>query len=671
LRSVRTQQVVWAAPAVVLVALWVYWAQTSGGYFPKDWYPSSLLVLGLAATVAVATGRAIPQARLARVALAVLAAFVAWSFLSLLWTDSAGNGWEAANKLLLLLACAWLVSLLPLSAAAVRWLLGAWSLGLGVVAVFSLAGAAGTDDLGKYLFDLRYQHPVGYVNGNAALAIAGLWPALALASYRGSHPLVAGLFLAVAVLLADFALLGQSRGSYVGVAIALPVFLLLAPDRLRVLARLLVFAIAVGVAAGPILDVYDVGSADGPVGAALDDAVGRIFVSALLAGVGGALVAFAERVGGRDERLRDAGRGVALALVGLFAVGVLAVAVASAGRIVDRVEDEISTITADEDQPTEGSRINSLEPYERPDYWRVAIDLYGERPVAGTGIGSYEREYTARREEPKHSRYAHNVFLRVASEEGTIGLLLLLGFLAAVFVCGALLRRRAEAPQSLVLAACLPVTAYVFVHANFDWLEEIPAVAAPAVALPILALAVIGRERAAPPAPAPGPPSRTRVAGAVAVGLLVGAALVSLVPAYLSVRYVDRASERGAASLDAALDDLDRARDLNSASLTPLFVAGRLSLEGGRRAAARAAFERSLEVEDTWYAHFELAMIAASEDRFRAAEREIAAAARLSSSDAVVARLRRRIAARRPVDPVTVNRAISRATTIRFTASPR
>ena len=163
-----------------------------------------------------------------------------------------------------MLAVAWTLALLPWSARSARRLLGAWCLGLAVIAVVSLVGAFGTDELRTYLFEARYQDPVGYPNGNAALALIGMLPALALASDRYAHPLVAGCFLAVAALLADFALLSQSRGSFVGLAVALPIMIALAPDRLRLVIMVLVLAGAVALAAGPILDVVDVGDAHRP-----------------------------------------------------------------------------------------------------------------------------------------------------------------------------------------------------------------------------------------------------------------------------------------------------------------------------------------------------------------------------------------------------------------------
>ncbi len=75
-------------PAIPILGLWLYLAPNSGGYFPRDWYPAAILATALALVVGVGTGRVLPAARGARIALALLAAYVAWAFLSLLWADA-------------------------------------------------------------------------------------------------------------------------------------------------------------------------------------------------------------------------------------------------------------------------------------------------------------------------------------------------------------------------------------------------------------------------------------------------------------------------------------------------------------------------------------------------------------------------------------------------------
>ena len=652
-------------PAVPVLGLWLYLAPNSGGYFPRDWYPAALLAVALALMVGLAGGRALPAARGARVALGLLAAYVGWAYLSLLWAESTGSALEASNKMLLLLALAWTLALLPWDARTARWLIGLWALGLAVLAAFSLAGASGTDDLSKYLFEMRYQHPVGYANGNAALGAIGMIAAFGMSTHRDGHPLLSGLFLAAAALLAEFTLLAQSRGSFVGTAVATAVFLIFAPDRLRVGTRLLALGGAVALAAGPLLNVYDTGEHGGALGPALDDAVAAIPVSVLLAGAAGLLIGVLERAARGHERVERTSRRAGIAAAVLLAAAVVAVGVVNMSSISDTVDEQWTTLTGGEYDTVEGARISNLDPYERPDYWRVAIDLFQESPVNGVGAGNFEREYTARRHEPKHSRYVHNMFLRALGEGGAVAALLLVGFFVSLFVFGALLRRRLARAPALLIATTLAIAAYFAVHLNFDWLEEIPAVASPALALPIVALVAA----AGAPAGGAGRLGRAARGGSWALAAVGVVVLLALVPAYLSVRYLNRAEERAATDVNGAFKDLDRAESLNSSSLDPVLAEGRIAIAARRYDRAAQAFEDSLTVEENWLAYYELALIDAYRGRFGRAGEELRLARTLNSRDPVLTRLGRNISARRRVDPKRENARIQRAAHARFTTS--
>jgi tetratricopeptide (TPR) repeat protein len=150
----------------------------------------------------------------------------------------------------------------------------------------------------------------------------------------------------------------------------------------------------------------------------------------------------------------------------------------------------------------------------------------------------------------------------------------------------------------------------------------------------------------------------------------VGAvALLAMVPAYLSVRYLNRAEERAATDVNAAFEDFDRAESLNSASLDPVLAEGRTAIAARRYDRAAQAFEDSLTVEENWLAYYELALIAANRGRFARAREELRLARTLNSRDPVLARLGRNISARRRVDPKRENTRIQRAAHARFTTS--
>jgi hypothetical protein len=259
------------------------------------------------------------------------------------------------------------------------------------------------------------------------------------------------------------------------------------------------------------------------------------------------------------------------------------------------------------------------------------------------------------------------MFLRALGEGGLVAAALLVAFVVSLFAFGALVRRRLDRAPALVLAASLAVVAYFAVHVNFDWLEEIPAVVSPALALPLVGLAAAAVQ-AGPAARSSPRGARAAALAAAAAGLL---ALLSLVPAYLAVRYLDRAERTGAADPDAAFADLDRARSLNPVTVDPDLAEGRIAIAARRYPRARGAFERSLDVEDNWLAHFELALLDAHRGRFAPAAAQLRLARELNARDPVLFRLSRSIRSRIRVDPARENQRIQRAAHRRFTTSGR
>jgi tetratricopeptide (TPR) repeat protein len=183
------------------------------------------------------------------------------------------------------------------------------------------------------------------------------------------------------------------------------------------------------------------------------------------------------------------------------------------------------------------------------------------------------------------------------------------------------------------------------------------------VSLPLVACVMAVRARGAPARR-----GRTRPGWLVpvAAGVAVLAAFCSLLPPYLSVLFTDRGFDRAPSDLAGAFRDFDRARSANPAALQPHLAEGTVAVRHDRMSRARRAFERSIEEEDNWYAHFELALLDAHTGRFDRARRELRRASELNSSDPLLRRIGRRIAARERLDPAAVNRSIERETRARF-----
>jgi hypothetical protein len=660
------------APAAPVVLAWVLWAHFDGGYFTRTWYPSALAAVALLIMAAVAGRRAMPDARLARLALLLLAAFVAWAYLGLLWSDSAGDGLQAANKLLLYLVVAWLLSLLPWTPRAAFVMLGAWVAGAVGVAAWSLIDAQGTNELSRFFVKDRYVDTLGYSNAVSALGAIAFWPAVVLAYRRSTPAWLRPLFLAAAVFLLEFSLLPQSRGSLIGLIVTLPVFVLLAPERLRLIPAGLVIAGTTALAVGPIYHVYDVatavifGDSKEAVGPVLDDAIARIWLTTLIAGAGGVVLVLLDRAVRPSVRVvTGTRRAVAAVLVAAAVLGAGA-GIANAGAIGDGLSERWNTFKSGRDTvPRPGVRLAGVYADQRYDYWKIGLQAFREQPLAGLGTGSYERYYTAERSLEKPSRYAHDLWLRVLSENGIVGFGLLIGFLGVALGAGGWQRRRWGGDAAAVMAAAVAASFYFFAHSSFDWIDEFPALASPAFALPLVALV------AGSPGAATAPLTRStavRVAAAAAAFVALAGVAVALVPAYLSTRYDERAAGVWTAAPEAAFQDLERAADLAPLSPRPYLRAGTLALELRRYRLARELFERSIEREDNWYARFELALIASRQRQRRLAWREIRIAHTLNREDRFVSDALRSIRRGERLDPGTFNREIAGLNRERFTA---
>lgn len=658
-------------PALPVVAAWVLWGHYNGGYFARSWYPGALGGIALLAALVVARRRVVPASRPVALALGLLAALVAWSYLSLLWSEAPGDGLTASNKFLLYLATAWVLALLPWTPRSAAVMLGAWVAGVTAVCAISLLDAHGTDRIGDFFIEGRYLDPIGYANGVSALPAMALFPAFVLAYRRETPAVLRPLALAASALLLEFSLLPQSRGAMIGLVLAGPLFVLLASDRLRLILPGLVLAGATAFAVGPLYEVYDVatvatqGTPNPPaVGPVLDRAANTVLLTTLLAlGLGVVLVLLDRAVRPGPGLVRHARRGVA-AVMGLVALAAVAMALANSDAIGDKAREAWDTFKSGKDTPArQGARLTTVYADQRYDYFKVAFEAFEEQPVAGIGFGGYERRYTRDRAFEKPSRYAHNLWLRVMGELGLVGLLLLAGFVVAGPGRAAWLRRRLDARAAALVAAMACASVYFFMHASFDWLEEFPALASPAFALPLVALAV------ASPAPVGGrqrPRASRAVAGLLAAVALVAAA-VAVGPAYLAARYDDRAARTWTANPRAAFADLDRASDLAPLSARPDLRAGTLAVDLDRLDRARRHFQRSLDREDTWYAHLSLALIASHQGRKAEARREIGIAHTLNGEDRFVSEAVRKIGGARKLDPAAFNKDIEELNRDRFT----
>jgi hypothetical protein len=608
----------------VLAVVWSWWAWQDGAWFGVVRLPGTIVLCAaflVAAWVAPWPGsfRLNPPALVALVALLALGA---WAALSALWSPAPDVAVADAQRILLyglgfglgiwmalLLGSRVDLSLIPLVAA------GGFAGGAAVIVL--LAGDDPASHLGT---DGSLHFPLGYRNANAAFfAIASLG-ALGLASGRDLDWRLRAVALGAATMCLDLGLLSQSRGSAPAAVVALVVYVLVAPFRLRAVCWL---ALAILPALGVIpalTDLYRAANDEGvaTVGDQMGDAGTAVALTAGIAVVLGAIAALLDRRLPRSDKPPTVSN--RLVLGGTAAV-VAALAIAFVVRVgdpVDWVGDRVEEFKGGgtPDLSAQSSRFGFNLESDRYDLWRVALDDAGEDPLLGDGGGGYQYTYLEKRDvRLQTARDAHSVELEVLSELGVPGLLLLLAALGGAAL-GAFKARRlrtpadAEEPSRLdpgaaVLAAtALTCGAYWLAHSSIDWFWPYTAITAPVLALLGSACGAAMRT------PRPPGPRRLRP-------WLVGAAVVlalSAVPPFLSERYVNDAYAEWRSDLTRAYDDLDRARSLNPLSDAPLLAEGAIADAAGDRRRALAAFrEAADERPEEWAAHYLLAELLATE----------------------------------------------------------
>jgi hypothetical protein len=637
-------------PGLLVMGAVVALAASSGGFFPTAWYAAALFFLGLLAVVLIALGRPRAVPRPVVVALVLFAAYAAWTFCSIGWAEDQGAAWDGANRTLAYLIVFALFSLWPADRRGAALMFAALGLGIAGLGLVELLRANASSAPAEWFIGARLAEPAGYINANVAVWTVGMLPCVFLASRRELAPPLRGIALAGAGLLAALALMGQSRGWALALPVALVVYLVLVPGRVRSLLTLAAVAAATLVVSDPVLAVHDELTA-GRLDSLLSSATTAVLTMAAVLFAVGTAAGYADRrvePDGRPARL--ASRAVA-GLAALAAVAALALVVA--GGAVDRVSDAWDEFEGGEVEAQVGASRFGTAGTNRYDFWSVAWEVFREEPVRGIGVENFQAEYLERGESWEQPRYPHSLELGVLVQTGVVGGLLLLGALIAALL-GAVrsLRLLATPAERAWAAAAAAVFGYWLLHASVDWLWEFPAVTVPALAMLALAGALGPRAEA----PAAGgsrlPVALAVVAAAVAIGL-------SFALPWLAERQIARAAEIWRTSPQAAFERLDSAAGLNPLGTRAQLAEATIALRLRRLDRAEHALRQALEREpDNSYAMFELGLIAAVRgDRSRAREL-LGRTLRRSPRDEVVRDALRTVRRGRRLEIDKVNEAI-------------
>jgi tetratricopeptide (TPR) repeat protein len=639
-------------PALAAVALFVVWSADQAGYPVTHWAPGTLIILGLLAIAVAIVGLRPGEIPLpTRIALAAFAAFTALSFLSILWAGVPGDAWEGANRTLLYLLVFALFACWPQHGPTAALLLATWTLamiGLAAYAALHL-DAATRASLPELLPFGRLTYPSGYANANAAQWLMAFWPAFLLARSGRLPWALRGVLAGGAVLLAEVALLSQSRGSFYATPVMLVLVFALLPGRARTFALLVPVAAGIGAAAPAVLRVGDHLRDNVVVPATLHRALTVTLAAALVVAAVVALgAAIEDRLALPEASARRISRGVGVVAIATLAV-VLTGGWVAAGDPLGRAHHAWETFKSGRGYAanSSGNRLTSGLGSNRYDFYRVSLDEFAAHPLAGIGADNFQQQYLLHRRSDETPRYPHSVELRTLVQTGLAGTLLaLVGLAAALLAGGHALRglhaRDRDPLGPFVAAAALGGFAYWAVHGSVDWFWEFAGLGAPAFAM--LGLACALAPRASPPGAASAPASRSAAPArrrslrprlGIAAGLLLAlAAVLSLTGPWLSRLQIQSAANVWPTAPQTAFARLDDAARLNPLSDEALLVAGNIAVRLGDLGHADHEFARALgRVPRDAYATLERGAIASTRGQRRRALRLLERAAQLNPRD--------------------------------------
>ena len=638
-----------AAPGMLAVALMLVWAIQDGGYDAVTWYWGALLLLAAVLAAAWLRRNSLHLSRRTTVALGAFALYVAWSYLSITWSESKGDALEGSNRALLYLLIVSLLVVLPWTPKAALITLTTFALGLGAIAIVLLLRLATSDHVGGLVIGGRLAAPTGYFNATAALFTTGALVSIALAARRELPAELRGALIATACAGLQLGLIVQSRGWLFTLPLIVIVGIVLVPDRLRVAAAASLPVIAALVPLRRLLHVFTAAQNNDLAHAAAQAGTSALILCATMF-VAATLIASGESLRNRPPlspfRRRWLGTAVVTLAIGAVAVGGTVATDGHPFRFIERQWNGFSQPTPHYSSQSHFADVGS----GRYDFWRVALDAFAAHPVGGLGQDNFGDYYLLHGRTGEEPSWTHSLELRLLASTGIVGFLLFGVFLVTALRVALSARRGRDLAAVVAAAALLPLVDWL-IHGSVDWFWEMPALAGPSLGFLGMAMA-LGEQRTkviARRAPRRTVPKQVKIAtGAV---VLVACVVVLGFP-YLSAREISTASSLADRNPNAALHDLKIAADLNPLSSEAGRVAGVIALESHLYGVAGQRFRQSIAEQPLgWLSWLGLGLSASELGNRSAAHHDFVVADRIDSRQPAVAQALARVYTRRPLTP--------------------
>ncbi|MDQ3303188.1 MAG: O-antigen ligase family protein [Actinomycetota bacterium] len=462
----------------ILMVITLYGMLNRGLFGVELWLPVAVAILGVAFITLFVADYFADLPRIIWVFVGLLAVLVAVKGLSLTWSISRT---ETVQELLR--SSMYLVAFALAAASLSSWrLVGPFVDGMSLI-----AGAVAGYGVLQKVNPLEYSSntPDGIRVGstleyaNTVAVVLGMGIALGLGRMTQlKNPIARGLYAALILVFGTVLYLTFSRGGMLSLAVGLVVLFAVGGRRLEMFGSLLLVS-------GPLLWlVWQVQGLDTFFGYVSEEAPraadGLAFRNYLIVAVIQAflLQAIYAFLVGRYELMPTMRRviGAAAIVAVLAGAGIL-------GYVIYGEQEGSKEVLGAFASNSEGTqdvqdRLTSLSSNSRSTYWRVAWDEWKERPLMGTGAGTFQYTWLENRPRFGGVRQVHNVYLEQGTETGVVAFVALSGFaviLLAYTMWATFRASPGEVGERKVLLAGLTgaVAVYLFSSA-LEWHWYIP-----------------------------------------------------------------------------------------------------------------------------------------------------------------------------------------------------
>lgn len=482
----------------------------------------------------------------------------------------------------------------------------------------------------------RLSYPLGYWNGDGVTF--GIAAGLALWLTRralGSWLRWAAVVSLPAVLLALY--FTYSRGGLLATAIACGCLIALSHDRLWLLGTLAAGALGALPAVIAVQGHRSLAEGfqnDKIAGQGLEVALILLAGMALTAALFAALRVLETRQSRFADRALAASRNPRV-LRGV-ALGVAVLALVAAIAVGGRAWNQFSSADVQPPGSNPQGHFTELSGSGRTEFWRVALDAFGEDPVAGHGAGTYRFSWHLLRHNSVTNIDAHSLYLQAFAELGTIGGLLVLAMVGMLLWTGAMAWRGAWGRRRDLYAALLGAALAFAICAAIDWFWSIAVMGA----IFFLATGVLVAARCSQLAQrrvaANGHNDERRRFGLTVAGLAVAwIAALALVGPLLVEHEIDSSNAAVAnGNLAAATSDAETARSIEPWSTSPYKQLGLLAESQGDYATAVARYGEAIDREgENWLLYYLRARAESKAGEAAAAGADLAEARRLNPEE--------------------------------------